>query len=376
MLIKRYKKWLRHVFHNRNRIMGLRITTTWRCNCRCKTCHIWEIDYAGQKDLTVDEIDRVTQSKYFRYVEYITLSGGEPTLRQDLPEYIAALHKNIPNAVINMTTNGMNPDAVEKMFAKVLKDNPKIKFGLVGLSLNGPQEVHDATRGVGAAFDKVIETYERIKDMVPCQFSFTFCRENVDYFEWVQDFARKKGTSAYICWTVMNERFKVSDRDLVFWKTGMEKVLAKYAKERFKYPDTLKGKLENLFFLPPGIVSHYFYDHVVNKRIMPCYAGSQIVHIDPWGDIYPCNFKLSADRILGNIREKSFDEIWKSFSKKTLKKIRKGECMYPNGLCGDSDIYPSVNSHPPALMKWYLKKWIKKKELVEKLPGKSGDMET
>ena len=367
MLARKYKKWLRYMFHNRNRIMGLRLTTTWRCNCKCKTCHIWEIDYGNHADLTVEEIDRVTRSKYLRHADYITLSGGEPTLRQDLPEYIATLHKNIPNAVINMTTNGMTPDLIDRMFTRVLKENPGIRFGLVGLSLNGPPEIHDSTRGVKGAFDKVMETYERIKDKVPCSFSYTFYRDNVDYFKWVQDFAREKGTNAYICWTVMNERFKVSEEDLVFWQPGMDKTLGDYANERFMYKDTWRGKLKNLIFLPGGLVRNYFYDHVINKQVMPCYAGSQIVHIDPWGDVYPCNFKLTPDRLLGNIREKSFDEIWRRIPKKILKEIRKGECMYPNGLCGDSDIYPSVNNHPPHLMKWYLKKLFSKKPLVRKL---------
>jgi len=358
------------MFHNRNRIMGLRLTTTWKCNCKCKTCHIWEIDYGNHKDLTVEEIDRITRSKYLRYVEYITLSGGEPTLRQDLPEYISILHKNIPKAVINMTTNGMNPDIIEDMFTRILNKNPQINFGQVRLSLNGPREIHDSTRGVKGAFDKVLETYDRIKNLVPCSFSFTFCQENVEHFSWVQEFAKDKGTKAFICWTVMNERFKVSDKDLVFWHPGMDKVLGDYADEWFKFPDTLKGKIKNLIFLPGGIVKNYFYDHVVNKKVMPCFAGSQIVHIDPWGDVYPCNFKLTPERILGNIREKSFDEIWKSISKKIIKEIRKGECMYPNGLCGDSDIYPSVKNHPPRVLKWYFKKIITKKPLVEKLHDK------
>ena len=98
---------------------------------------------------------------------------------------------------------------------------------------------------------------------------------------------------------------------------------------------------------------------------MPCYAGSQIVHVDPSGDVYPCNFKLSPNRILGNLRTAGFDEIWESLAPSILKDIKNGECMYPNGLCGDSDIYPSLCNCPPFLVKWYLRKLLTGAPLVK-----------
>ncbi|MCI0471300.1 MAG: SPASM domain-containing protein, partial [Candidatus Aminicenantes bacterium] len=106
---------------------------------------------------------------------------------------------------------------------------------------------------------------------------------------------------------------------------------------------------------------------VIRKKIMPCYAGQQIVHVDPEGNVYPCNFKLSEDRILGNIREADFDEIWEKNPRRILKEIKHGECMYPNGLCGDSDILPSVMNHPPAVIKWYLRKLFKRENLIQKI---------
>ena len=144
----------------------------------------------------------------------------------------------------------------------------------------------------------------------------------------------------------MNERFRVSEKDLVFWQPGLDQVLANYAEGRGIAPRTVKGILRNLLNPPTGIFYSYLYDHVVNKQNMPCYAGSQIVHVDPFGDVYPCNFKLSPDRIVGNLREKSFDEIWAAMPSRILKEIKRCDCMYPNGLCGDSDIYPSIKTAP------------------------------
>jgi MoaA/NifB/PqqE/SkfB family radical SAM enzyme len=364
LLGRRYRNWARHVARDRRRIFGLRYTTTWRCNSRCTTCSIWRDEEAGVNDLNLEEIDEFSRSRYLRDAEYISLSGGEPTLREDLPAIFSILHRNIPSARFQLTTHGMSPGRVESIFRTVRADNPELVISLVGLSLNGPPEVHDATRGIKGSFDRVVETYDRVKDIVPCMFSFTFCKDNASWFDWVQDFAAERGSAAYICWTVMNERFRVQDKDLVFWKPGMDDVLRRYAARRPLNVDGPLRVLRNLYNLPQGLALSYMYDSIINQRVMPCFAGRQIVHVAPNGDVYPCNFNLSDPRRLGNIRERCFDEVWESIDPSILNEIARGECMYPNGLCGDSDIFPSVWNHPPALIRWYLGKVLSGEPLV------------
>lgn len=365
MIVKRHLNYLRYKLHRRSSIIGLRFTVTWKCNSKCTTCAIWKDKDAGKNELNIEQIYKFSKSKYFRKTEYITLSGGESTLRQDLPEIISVLHKNIPTARFSITTNGMVPHTEEAIFRKIFRDNPNIKFGLVGISLNGPVEIHDVTRGIKGSWEKAVETYERLRSIVPCEFSFTFCKDNVDYFEWVQNFAQRKKTRAYICWTVMNNRFHITEEDLIFWKTGMEKILEKYLERNFGLYGSFSSRIKKLINASSGIALAYLYDSIVNKRIMPCFAGSQIVHIDPEGNVYPCNFKMTKDRILGNLQDKSFDDIWRKVPAEILREIVQGRCMYPNGLCGDSDIYPSVCNSPWVVLKWYLGKLIRREALVE-----------
>ena len=364
-MLNRYYNWLRYKFNYRKRIIGLRFTTTWKCNSKCITCAIWKDKNAGKNDLTIDEIDRFSKSNYLKNVQYITLSGGEPTLRPDLAELIAILHKNIPNATFGITTHGMNPDLEESLFRKILKSNSKIRFRLVGLSLNGPKHIHDKSRGIDGAWERTVETYERLKNLVHCEFSFTFYKDNIEYFNWVRQFAKGKGTRAYICWTVMNDRFNATDKDLVFWQPSMEQVLNEYIMDDHRLPKTLPEKMAGLFFPPQSITLGCLYDHIINRQKMPCFAGSQIVHIDPEGNVFPCNFKLSADRNIGNLRKNTFEVIWDNMSLDILNEIRACNCMYPNGLCGDSDIYPSIVNSPFFVYKWYLSKLLGKRPLVE-----------
>lgn len=364
VLGKRYMHWINYKLSRRADIMGLRLTTTWKCNSKCITCSIWQYPDAGKDDLSVEEIDKFSKSKHFRNTEYITISGGEPTLRPDLPEIISILHKNMPKARFGITTHGMNPQTEEDIFKKILKNNPRIKFSLVGISLNGPPEIHDFTRGIKGGWGKAVETYERLKNIVHCEFSFTFCKHNVDYFDWVCDFAEERGTRAYICWTVMNSRFNIQDEDLVFWKPGMSEVLKKYIERIVPLSKRESNKAKKVVLLNSDITFGYLYDNIINRKVMPCFAGSQIVHVAPNGDVYPCNFKLTGDRIIGNLRRNNFDRIWASVSTKILKEIASGECMYPNGLCGDSDIYPSVCNSPPVVLAWYLGKILRNEPLI------------
>jgi GTP 3',8-cyclase len=86
----------------------LRISVTDRCNLRCRYC-MPETEYAWLPDhalLSFDELTRLAQEFVQLGVETIRLTGGEPTLRPELPDLVARLAqlKNLKR--LAMTTNG------------------------------------------------------------------------------------------------------------------------------------------------------------------------------------------------------------------------------------------------------------------------------
>lgn len=89
----------------------LRISVTDRCNFRCSYCMPREVfgpDFPFlRRDgiLTIDEIARLAWLFAERGVQKLRLTGGEPTLRADLPALVAML-REIPSVEIAMTTNG------------------------------------------------------------------------------------------------------------------------------------------------------------------------------------------------------------------------------------------------------------------------------
>jgi len=335
---------------NRDRIGCIRYSVTWRCNSRCESCDIWK-KATGEKDLAVEEVEKLCKSPLLKHVERVVLSGGEPTLRNDFPELVTVMHRNLPKAKFSVTLNGLLPEKTAQMIKKILKDNPNIIIENIGISLNGPKEIHDRSRGIPGSFDRAIETCYLLKDFAPIKFSFTFLPYNTEYFGWTQKYAKKLGIGAYLCWTVMNDRFDTQNKDLNFFKEGIKEHLEEYLKnQRF----------------PTRLLISYLYDNFTHEKFMQCYAARQFFHLDPEGDIYPCNFKLSKDRIIGNARKQSFEEIWNNPSKKRmLEEIDCGECIYPNGPCGDSDLNYSNRNNVFTLLKWYVNKKIRLKKLIE-----------
>ena len=89
----------------------LRISVTDRCNFRCRYCmprEVFGADFAflpRSEILTFEEIARIARLFAARGVRKLRLTGGEPTLRAQLPRLVEML-REIPDVDIAMTTNG------------------------------------------------------------------------------------------------------------------------------------------------------------------------------------------------------------------------------------------------------------------------------
>ena len=93
-------------------LRDLRISVTDRCNFRCRYCMPREVFGADfeflprDEILTFEEIARLAGIAAQLGVRKIRLTGGEPTLRADLPELVRLLKEAAPSVELAMTTNG------------------------------------------------------------------------------------------------------------------------------------------------------------------------------------------------------------------------------------------------------------------------------
>jgi Fe-coproporphyrin III synthase len=143
-----------------------------RCNLKCVHCYARSKDIEYQNELTTKQgkelIDDLAQFK----VPVILFSGGEPTMRKDLPELALYARSKGMRAVIS--TNGT---LIDKKMARVLKD---IGLSYVGVSLDGMKETNDKFRGKNGAFDAALNGMRNcLEEGVKVGLRFTINKQNV-----------------------------------------------------------------------------------------------------------------------------------------------------------------------------------------------------
>jgi len=92
------------------RATDMRLSLTDKCNLRCTYCMPAEgLEWlAKQAVMSGEEIVRIVKVGVEQLgVRELRLTGGEPLVRHDLVEIIAALRRNHPDLPISMTTNGV-----------------------------------------------------------------------------------------------------------------------------------------------------------------------------------------------------------------------------------------------------------------------------
>jgi len=91
------------------------------CNFRCGFCHNPELVLPDNtiKEISEEEIfDFLKKRK--KYLDGICITGGEPTIHKDLPDFIKKV-KEI-GLLVKLDTNGTNPDMIKKLINEKLVD--------------------------------------------------------------------------------------------------------------------------------------------------------------------------------------------------------------------------------------------------------------
>jgi MoaA/NifB/PqqE/SkfB family radical SAM enzyme len=119
---------------------------TARCDLRCAICNRWQETSSSEEELSLDEIRSVLAKFHAAGAQILTLWGGEPTLRRDLPEILAEAKR------LGMRTSMCtNCNSLAKKADAIL---PNLDTLLC--SLDGYGETHDAQRGVPGLFERVL----------------------------------------------------------------------------------------------------------------------------------------------------------------------------------------------------------------------------
>lgn len=145
---------------------------TRRCNLKCVHCYAQAKDIEFENELSTEEGKALIDDLASFGSPVILFSGGEPTMRKDLPELAAYAREKGMRAVIS--TNGT---LIDRDLAKKLKD---IGLSYVGVSLDGIRETNDKFRGMKGAFDAALRGLHNCQEEgIKVGLRFTINKQNV-----------------------------------------------------------------------------------------------------------------------------------------------------------------------------------------------------
>ena len=111
------------------------LVVTKNCNSRCKFCKIWQEQ--PKNELTIEEYEKL--AKHSKFLKWLNISGGEPTLREDLFDIIRVFVKHCPHlSMVNFTTNGIKPEKIISDAKKI--SDLRLNKVVINVSLDGTKK--------------------------------------------------------------------------------------------------------------------------------------------------------------------------------------------------------------------------------------------
>ncbi len=252
-----------------------------RCNSRCKTCDIWQIEKEDRRDLPL-ETARSLLSQLGPDLLWIAFSGGEPTLYRETDALVELIRKHCPKVqVVTFTTNGLAPERALSM-AEALRRLGTFLF--ITVSLDGDRETHDLARGVPGNHDRALRTRELLRTKgFKTFFGITLGSHNARFVR-----ERMQGSP---------EEFKavtfVHDQG-IYRKDNAEKPreLGKLLERALSLyrATSLEEGLEKVY-MRLGL-EYFRKSHRAGRRtnVIPCSVIQTSLHVDAAGSIKPCMF--------------------------------------------------------------------------------------
>lgn len=283
------------------KLKRLWIETTDLCNSRCKTCYIWK-NKESKRRLDYN----VLASPIFKDVSYLLNSGGEPSLC-DLKGILQTEHKLLPNATLQVSTNGLLPDRVINAVGNVLENGAKVD---VGISLDGIGEIHDSFRGVKGNFEHtnyLIQTLGVLRKDYPClkiMVGSTLTYETVKQKQTIYKYVKDNGLEFLWHWPNRSEFYHNLDSDF----NGLA--------------DTSLFKEAVCDVTAPGLYRESWLKSLDNQApCFNCYALRGFAVLRCNGDIVPC---LSHwNKSIGNVLDSDALSVWNGKKAAEMRKFVK-----------------------------------------------------
>lgn len=325
----RYKRYLKKVYPKAKREGILPVPSdfiyepTNKCNLNCKMCFFAselkkDIDNEMSTEEIKDVFSKIGPNK-------VILIGGECFMRPDFYEIIDFFDKK--GTSIHLSTNGtmINQANVDKL----LKNESIIH---VGVSIDGTEEMHNSIRGSDSAYKRAVSGLKLVTGKIHSDIVCVITKYNFDDLKEVVGVASDIGlksmhfeyerryTKEDIDYAKDTLDLKDGDIPLTISESSKQEYTLEQLREKINELDEegkKKGVKINLF---PGFLRTEMKDcfnrEMRSKGRYMC-LGLMNGRIDSKGNVIPC---FAIRKKMGNLREKSLEEIWNSEEYKEFRK--------------------------------------------------------
>lgn len=289
---------------------------TRRCSLKCVHCYAQAKDIEFENELSTEEGKALIDDLANFGSPVILFSGGEPTLRKDLPELAAYAREKGMRAVIS--TNGT---LIDRDLAKRLKD---VRLSYVGVSLDGIRETNDRFRGMKGAFDAALRGLHNCQEEgIKVGLRFTINKQNVRDIPAIFDILEKEKIPRicfyHLVYAGRGSKMVSEDLSLEESRQAVDLIMEKTKKLHEK------GFAAEVLTVDNHCDGPYLYMKLLNENPeraaevfellsmnqgnssgigIGCVSWDGSVHADQFWRHYS----------FGNIRERPFSEIWNDLS--------------------------------------------------------------
>ena len=334
-----------------------------KCNYRCKHCFInWDQVASGPADLSYDEIETLA-IQLGENLPSVSLTGGEPTLREDLVDIARLFVEKCNTRNLFIPTNGSLENRTVEVIEQICGISPNVNVG-VTVSLDGMADTHNEIRGIQGGFDDALRTADALSSLkmhhknLETGFIMTLCQHNINEAREVAEFLESRLPNSGVTFNLYREsntspgfgtdlghlvapgtsgvnlpEIEELKEFLDWWSTRNEK----------KSPRSINNLLTNAgrrFLAEKNIETI-----LKNEQVIECLVYRMYLVVYANGDTAFCELRAP----FGNIREHAFDELWfGSEAEKQRKAIADGrcncthECFQPMNVATNPRYYPKI----------------------------------
>lgn len=311
------------IIHGRKAFIGPQqvvVDPTNKCNLRCVSCWLYSpllnkdkpsCDWL-EKELSKDVLFKLIEDLAFLGTKMIRFTGGgEPFMHKNLMEIVEFAHKKQLSTAITTNLGLVSKKEIKELIDLDLEE---LCISIWASNSQTYSQVHPGTSS--AYFEKLIENLVYLKEIRNNKPRLTFANvimnNNFQDFQGMYEIGRRYRADA-LYFTLADVFLSQTDVFLLSVEEKAELLRKALEIEQRSKKDNIcleffEGFLRRLSAPQDDFKKGEYDKSSINK--IPCYAGWMFTRILADGSIAPCC--RGVKKIMGNINEKSFKDIWYS----------------------------------------------------------------